>query len=219
VPCLAFQPGRTLLALNSCRERSWTAGNPGSATSSTTAPAASPRPSGPPFGMYFSRGGKGRAWSPRPPGRKHAPGRGREIRGVRRSAASAWATTRAYASEGEALKGAFGSRETSPELSRNDRGWCGAYGERWKSTVLALREDRVVAPEADAGARMEPRPALAHDDHPGLDLLSAKIFTPSRLDCESRPFLRNQDLFLCAMASSPPSCAAPLSWLPASLLV
>ena len=60
-------------------------------------------------------------------------------------------------------------------------------------------EERVVAADADARPRAEAGAALADDIIPALTSWPAKIFTPSRWLCESRPFLEEPSPFLCAI--------------------
>src|SRR3990170_2787255 len=64
--------------------------------------------------------------------------------------------------------------EVRRSLRRRDRDEAPVAAAAELDGALAEREDRVVASEAGARARAEPRAALPHDDHPGLDRLAGE---------------------------------------------
>src|SRR6266699_365130 len=65
-----------------------------------------------------------------------------------------------------------------------------------RDAAVALREDRVVAADARAGARPELRAALADDDHPRLDLLAVEELHAQPLGLGVATVLRRAETFL-----------------------
>ena len=62
--------------------------------------------------------------------------------------------------------------------------------------ALTQREERVVAAESDARAWAEPRPALAHEDHPGLHLLAGEDLDAEPLALGVATVLRGAEALL-----------------------
>ena len=124
----------------------------GSATSATSPPRPPSPPSGPPSARTSPDGSSGRRRRRGPSGR--------------RCVARSW-NTRARAAAGR-VRG----QAVSAAAATGDRAALAAAMEL--DDALAQREERVVATDADARARAEPRAALADDDHPRLDLLAGE---------------------------------------------
>src|SRR5207244_8317102 len=61
---------------------------------------------------------------------------------------------------------------------------------------VALGEDRVVAAEPGSGAGAELRPALAHDDHAGLDVLAGEDLDAEHLGVRVAAVPRGTEAFL-----------------------
>src|SRR5437763_5742616 len=147
----------------------------GLAKATTSPPRPPSPPSGPPFGMCFSRR-KLSPPSPPRPARARIFARswnigGRVVRGR---------DARAAASESE-LADAYEAALAAPlELH----------------AAVAEREDRVVAPEAGAGAGAEPRPALAHDDRAGPHLLAGEHLDAEHLRIRVAPVPGRAETFL-----------------------
>src|SRR5262245_56347383 len=154
----------------------------GSATTTTAPPVPPSPPSGPPRGTYFSRRKLSAPCPPRPASTRifarswnTAPQR---TAGVRPRARQTHAKTATPGSDPWTWPVEPRPVGAGDGLVRN--GHEAALAARAElDLAVAGGEDRVVAADVRAGARAEPGSALAHDDHPGLDLLAG-----TRLDAE-----------------------------------
>ena len=100
--------------------------------------------------------------------------------------------------------------EPSPALLRGcgDRDEALVAGAAELDRPVAEREDRVVATEARARAGAELRPALTHDDHPGLDGLAGEDLHTEALRLRVAPVARRSETLLVRHQESPSLSAA-----------
>src|SRR5207237_10847319 len=75
--------------------------------------------------------------------------------------------------------------------------------------AVAQREDRVVAAEARARTRAEPRAALAHDDRAGAHLLAGEDLHAEHLRVRVAPVARRAEALLMRHLTHPSSSSRP----------